>query len=124
VVIELSLVVTVSMPLFLSTVSQRPAQEFSIMVMDQTGWHIASALQVPTNMRLVLLFPYSPEINPAEHNWKALHEDCVGNTVFANLDAANKALSTGLRSLESSSAQVQYHWRQMDNFHTFERNLG
>ena len=42
-----------TMSLFLSTVSERHAKEFIVMVMDQAGWHIASALQVPTNMRLV-----------------------------------------------------------------------
>jgi transposase len=77
------------------------------MVMDQAGWHIASALEVPTNMRLVLLPPYSPEINPAEHIWSTLREDCVGNTVFANLEAADKALSAGLKSLESSPERMQ-----------------
>ncbi len=96
-----------TMSLFLSTVSERHAHEFIVMVMDQAGWHIASALEVPTNMRLVLLPPYSPEINPAEHIWSTLREDCVGNTVFANMDAADKALSAGLKSLESSPERMQ-----------------
>lgn len=96
-----------TMSLFLSTVSERHPSEFIVMVMDQAGWHIASAVQVPTNMRLVLLPPYSPEINPAEHIWKALREDCVGNTVFANLEAADKALCAGLKSLESSPERMQ-----------------
>lgn len=96
-----------TMSLFLATVSERHPSEFIVMVMDQAGWHIASALQVPTNMRLVLLPPYSPEINPAEHIWKALREDCVGNTVFASLEAADTALCAGLRSLESNPARMQ-----------------
>ena len=56
-----------TMPLFLAEVAQRHAQEFIVMVMDQAGWHVAGDLQVPQNMRLVLLPPYSPELNPAEH---------------------------------------------------------
>ena len=84
-----------TMSLFLSTVSERHPSEFIVMVMDQAGWHIASALQVPTNMRLVLLPPYSPEINPAEHIWKALREDCVGNTDGVHFEAADKALRAG-----------------------------
>ena len=93
-----------TMSLFLSTVAQRHPEEFIVMVMDQAGWHIAHELEVPPNMRLVLLPPWSPEINPAEHIWGALRDDCVGNTVFATLDAADKALSAGLRSLESDFA--------------------
>jgi transposase len=95
-----------TMSLFLATVAQRHADEFVVMVMDQAGWHIASALEVPPNMRLVLLPPYSPEINPAEHIWDALREDCIGNTVFASLDAADKALSAGLLSLELDPSRM------------------
>ena len=49
-----------TMSLFLSTVAQRHPDELVVMVMDQAGWHIASELEVPENMRLVLLPPYSP----------------------------------------------------------------
>ena len=96
-----------TMSMFLSSVAQRHPDEYIVMVMDQAGWHIAQELEVPQNMRLVLLAPYSPEINPAEHIWDALREDCIGNTVFASLDAADKALSKGLRSLESDPARMQ-----------------
>lgn len=98
---------TMSMSMFLATVSQRHPDEYIVMVMDQAGWHIAHELEVPKNMRLVLLPPYSPQINPAEHIWDALRENCIGNTVFASLDAADKALSKGLRSLESDPERMQ-----------------
>mgnify|MGYP003332236265 FL=1 len=96
-----------TMSLFLSTVAERRPDEFIVMVMDQAGWHISHGLEVPQNMRLVLLPPWSPEINPAEHIWDALRDDCVGNTVFASLDAADKALTAGLRSLETDQARMQ-----------------
>jgi len=96
-----------TMSMFLSTVAQRHPDEYIVMVMDQAGWHFGQELEVPQNMRLVLLPPYSPEINPAKHIWDALREDCIGNTVFASLDAANKALSKGLRSLESDPQRMQ-----------------
>jgi len=57
---------TETMSMFLTMVSERHENEFVIMVMDQAGWHIAAGLEVPPNMRLVFLPPYSPEINPAE----------------------------------------------------------
>ena len=96
-----------TMSMFLATVSQRHPDEYIVMVMDQAGWHIAHELEAPKNMRLVLLPPYSPEINPVEHIWDALRENCIGNTVFASLDAADKALSKGLRSLESDPERMQ-----------------
>jgi len=96
-----------TMSMFLATVSQRHPDEYIVMVMDQAGWHIAHELEVPKNMRLVLLPPYCPPFNPAEHIWDALRENCIGNTVFASLDAADKALSKGLRSLESDPERMQ-----------------
>jgi DDE superfamily endonuclease len=91
-----------TMSLFLSEVAQRHADEFIVMVMDQAGWHIAGDLAVPPNMRLIFLPPYSPELNPAEHLWEALREDCFANHVFANLDAVERALTRGLVALEAN----------------------
>ena len=77
------------------------------MVMDQAGWHIAGDLDVPQNVRVVLLPPYSPELNPAEHLWEALRDDCFANTVFANLDAVEAALTNGLVALEADTTRTQ-----------------
>jgi len=90
-----------TMSLFLDEVAQRHREEFIVMVMDQAGWHIAGDLIVPANMRLVFLPPYSPELNPAEHLWKSLREECFANHVFANLDAVESALTKGLVALEA-----------------------
>jgi hypothetical protein len=96
-----------TMSLFLAEVAQRHADEFIVMVMDQAGWHIAGALAVPANMRVVFLPPYSPELNPAEHLWEALREDWFANTVFINLDAVEDTLHDGLVSLEADPQRVQ-----------------
>ena len=96
-----------TMSLFLAIVAERHADDFVVMVMDQAGWHIAGDLLVPENMRIVLLPPYSPELNPAEHVWETLREDCFANTVFTSLDAVENALSAGLVALESDPSRTQ-----------------
>lgn len=96
-----------TMSMFLAEIAERHADEFVVMVMDQAGWHIAGELAVPKNMRIVLLPPYSPELNPAEHIWQALREDCFANTVFANLDAVEHTLTTGLLAIETNSPRTQ-----------------
>lgn len=98
---------TQTMSLFLAEVASRHPHEFILMVMDQAGWHLAQHLQVPPNMRLLFLPPYSPELNPAEHLWDALREDCFANLVFADLDAVDAALEQGLRNLESQPERVR-----------------
>lgn len=96
-----------TMSLFLAEVAQRHANEFVLMVMDQAGWHVADELLVPSNMRLTFLPPYSPELNPAEHLWKALREDCFANHVFKDLNAVERALSSGIRALEANPARTR-----------------
>jgi hypothetical protein len=49
-----------TMSVFPAEVAQRHADEFLLMVMDQAGWHLAGELDVPVNMRLLFLPPYSP----------------------------------------------------------------
>jgi DDE superfamily endonuclease len=96
-----------TMSLFLAEVAQRHAQEFVLMVMDQAGWHLAGKLVVPQNMRLLFLPAYSPELNPAEHLWESLREDCFANHVFADLDAVEHVLTEGLAALEADPARTR-----------------
>lgn len=96
-----------TMSLFLDTVAQRHPEEFIVMVMDQAGWHIAQDLVVPDTMRVLFLPPYSPELNPAEHLWKALREDCFANTVFTGMPAVEAALCRGLCAMEDDHVRTQ-----------------
>jgi len=96
-----------TMSMFLAEGAQRHADEFIVMVMDQAGWHLAGELVVPVNMRLIYLPPYSPELNPAEHLWEAVRENCFANHVFADLDAVEVALTKGLVALESDPGRTQ-----------------
>jgi len=93
--------------LFLAEVAQRHAEEFVLMVMDQAGWHLAGEVQVPANMRPLFLPAYSPELNPAEHLWEALREQCFANHFFTDLDAVERTLTAGLHALEIDPERTQ-----------------
>ena len=95
------------MSMFLALVASRHPEDFIVMVMDRAGWHIAEALEVPANMRIVFLPPYSPELNPAEHIWKALREGWFVNTVFRNMRAVVDTLCQGIRALEFNLERTQ-----------------
>ncbi len=61
---------TEAMQLFLDGFSAALASnEHAVMVVDGAGWHIAHDLRIPSNVTLVLLPPYSPELNPVEKVW-------------------------------------------------------
>jgi transposase len=94
------------MQIFLDELSLRHIYERIIMIMDGAGWHKASWLRIPHNIRLVFLPPYSPELNPVEHLWDELREKSFGNFVFSSLDALENHLESALLSMEHDRARV------------------
>jgi transposase len=57
-----------------------------ILVLDRAGWHVAKALEVPANMTLLYLPPYSPELNPVERLWAYLRSHYLSNRVYKDYD--------------------------------------
>ena len=41
----------------------------AIVIMDGAGWHTAKNLNIPSNITLIKLPPYSPELNPASRDF-------------------------------------------------------
>jgi putative transposase len=63
-----------------------------ILCLDAAGWHTSQSLELPQNIQLLLLPPYSPELNPTEHIWDYIREQKgFNNHVFSFIDQlANK----------------------------------
>ena len=57
-----------------------------VLVMDQAGWHVSKALKVSANITLLLLPPYSPELNPIERLWHWLREHQLSNRIYIDYD--------------------------------------
>lgn len=81
-----------------------PTDVVALLVLDGATWHRSPKLDVPGNLRLVFLPPYTPELNPAEHlvldktappgsvRWPLLRE-VTANQAFANIDALETRLA-------------------------------
>lgn len=88
------------MQLFVNIVGARHPDERIVMVLDGAGWHAGKHLVAPSNIRLLRLPPYAPELNPVEHIWDELREKCFHNKVFNSLDALEDELAMGLLAME------------------------
>jgi putative transposase len=65
---------------------ERPAGVHAVLIWDGAGYHTASALVVPANVSLILLPPYSPELNPVENLWHYLRSHDWSNRVYCGYD--------------------------------------
>lgn len=77
---------------FLEQLSQKLGQKQIILVMDGAGWHKAKDLLVPGNIEIVILPPYSPELNPVERFWQYIKRHTIKNQIFTTIDSLEKAL--------------------------------
>jgi transposase len=93
---------TACMQVFLDEIASRYSDEKLVMVLDNAGWHLGKNLNIPKNMRLLKLPPYSPELNPMENIWDELREKSFHNRVFEGLDQMEEHLLSVLQEIEKS----------------------
>jgi hypothetical protein len=95
------------MSTFLAQIATQFIGDFCIVVLDGAGWHIAGDLVVPATMRLELLPPYSPELDPVECLWDYVRDHYTGNHTFASVDHVEDALCTGFHELGQSPSLIR-----------------
>lgn len=95
---------TVLMNQFLAGLSGTLANDqHAILVLDNAGWHVAKALQVPGNITLLLLPPYSPELNSVERLWAWLRSHQLSNRIFADYDELLQETDRAWLTLDEST---------------------
>jgi transposase len=68
-----------------------PPEEHAVMIWDGAGFHTSKQLRVPTNITVVKLPPYSPELNPIENLWHYLKSHYWSNRAYADYAALETA---------------------------------
>jgi transposase len=75
------------------------ADDVAVVIMDQAGWHVSRRLIVPDNIRILLLPPYSPELNPMENLWHWTKSHYASIRTFAAYDDLLDGVGDAWRSL-------------------------
>lgn len=72
--------------------SQVSTSAHAVLLLDQAGWHQSGGrLQVPDNITLLPLPPYSPELNPMENVWEYLRANKLCRLVWDSYEAILQA---------------------------------
>jgi transposase len=87
----------------------------AVVTTDGAGWHKEGGkLQVPDNISLLLLPPYSPELNPQENVWQFLRQNYLANRVFDTYDAIVDACCDAWNKLTAEPERITSiatrHW--------------
>ena len=99
----------------LAEISRRvSAGAIALLVLDGAGWHSSPRLEVPDNIVLLPLPPYSPELNPMENVWEFLRDNWLSHRVWdtyeAILDACQHAWNKLMRSPERIASLTTRPW--------------
>lgn len=79
-----------------------------LLVLDGAGWHVAKDLHPPDGLKLILLPPYSPELQPAERLWPLLNES-IANRPIETLTELEQILVDRCRWLAADRNTVHGH---------------
>ena len=74
-----------------------PPNVHALMVMDGAGWHCSNDLEIPQNVSVLLLPPYSPELNPAELIWRSMRQRKLSNRLYPTIDELERAVDEAWR---------------------------
>jgi hypothetical protein len=79
-----------------------------ILICDGAGWHQTGGdLQVPENITLLPLPPYSPELNPMENVWEYLRANKLCSLVWDSYAAIVAACKTAWDFLISDPERIR-----------------
>ena len=78
-----------------------------VMVWDQAGFHTGNDLNVPENITIIPLPPYSPELNPMENLWHYLRSHYWANQAFENYDALVNAAEMAWKDTCLNAATIK-----------------
>lgn len=70
-----------------------------IIVMDGAGWHRSKSLEIPKNIEIMYLPPYSPELNPVERFWAYIKNHVIKNKLYNSLNDLKEALCNFLQNI-------------------------
>lgn len=99
---------------YLEQFSLHQPETFKILILDNGAFHKAERLKIPSNIGLLFLPPYSPELNPAEKIWRWI-KDRLGNQIFQTLEDLADRVDQILEALTDETIKSITGWQLYTN---------
>jgi transposase len=92
---------------FLEVLSRRFARQDILLVLDGAPNHRSRQLVIPSNITLLPLPPYAPELNPKENLWDEIREKIFKNYALKSMDAVRKKLKEAILYIKRNPKAVK-----------------
>ena len=89
------------MSIFLKQLSAQYPEDIILLCCDGAAWHKSQGLELPENICLFHIPPYTPEMNPIEQIWKEIRKRGFRNEIFATLEKVVDRLCDTICSLSN-----------------------
>jgi transposase len=94
--------------LFLEQFSgELPAGVHAVLIWDGAGFHTGSDLVVPSNVSLIQLPPYSPELNPVENLWHYVRAHHWSNRPYRDYDELQEEAIRSLCAVREDTETIK-----------------
>ena len=94
--------------------SQVAADAHAVVILDGASWHKSHGLVAPSNITLLALPPYSPELNPQERVWEFLRQHHLALRRFLDYTALLDACQDAWRRFIGTPGRIRslcsYPW--------------
>jgi len=110
---EINGVSTLIFQAYLKALSKHRPKELKILVIDNAGFHSTKYIDIPDNIKLINIPPYSPELNPCEQIWKHIKQK-FKNQTFSNMQKLKHWLYKTVRNMSThiiKSICANHHYR-------------
>ena len=85
---------------YLEEFSKQNPREFKIIVIDNAGFHACQNIEIPDNIYLLRIPPYTPELNPCEQVWQYIKQR-FKNKKFESIDNLKDWLHKMVQNMDS-----------------------
>lgn len=87
---------------YLKQLSEHKPNELKIVVIDNAGFHSIKNMEIPENIKLLRIPPYTPELNPCEQIWAYIKKR-FKNKVYENLQDLKNWLKEFVKSMNKET---------------------
>ena len=93
------------MNVFIDLLSKTYPDDIIVMVCDRATWHKSKTLELPENIHMLHIPPYTPEMNPIEQIWRELRTCGFRNESFHSLQDVENRLVVTINNLTNETVR-------------------